>query len=249
MRYSVTLERGVDGGYMAWVHELWGCFARAPTRREVEAKIGPAIEEFREWLGVGAQEPPTGDAPREEAGTPGGPMDFAIVAEVDTPTRAADADSEALLEPDQAPLTREDWARQEGWLHLSRADLERLWGQFDRESLNWQPEGARRSARGHLVHIGMVELMYAAWTFDLRSPAGIAGFLQWTRRVAAERMRELAGVDRATVTQAEWGPRLEPWTPRKAARRLLWHERLHTRAIARLLGRRATIEPTAALRG
>jgi len=40
------------------------------------------------------------------------------------------------------------------------------------------------------------------------------------------------------VTLAEWAgsPRLEEWTPRKAARRLLWHELLHLRALERQPG-------------
>jgi len=46
MRYTVTLERGTDGGYTAWVHELLGCTARGASKGEVEAKIKPAIAEF-----------------------------------------------------------------------------------------------------------------------------------------------------------------------------------------------------------
>jgi hypothetical protein len=49
MRYTVTLERGTDAGYMAWVHELPGGVARGATREEVESKIGPAIADFLAW--------------------------------------------------------------------------------------------------------------------------------------------------------------------------------------------------------
>jgi hypothetical protein len=65
--------------------------------------------------------------------------------------------------------------------------------------------------REELIHIGLVELMYVAWTFDLQARASD---------------------DDGSVSYAEWAgpPRPAEWTARKAARRLLWHERLHTPA-------------------
>ena len=32
----MTLEHGTDGSYLAWVHELPGCFVRAPSREAVD---------------------------------------------------------------------------------------------------------------------------------------------------------------------------------------------------------------------
>ena len=86
--------------------------------------------------------------------------------------------------------------------------------------------------------MAFVELMYAMWTFDLRSRAGLTEFLTWTRRAAEERMQQLSENEAQDVTLAEWAgaPRPEEWTPRKAARRLLWHELLHLRALERLAG-------------
>jgi hypothetical protein len=184
LTYSVTLEHGSDGSYLAWVHELPGCFARGATREDMEANVGAAIREFADW-----------------AGEPDG--DFAVVDQVES-TIDSSEDTEVLLEPDREPLTPEDWERIERWLEKSRAELHDV----------------------DVQHIGFVELMYVAWTFDVDSKE----FLEWTRKVALERMRELAGTDDGKVTEARWAgaPRLEPWTARKAARRLLWHERLHT---------------------
>ena len=185
MTYSVTLEHGTDGSYLAWVHELPGCFARAQTRENVEAQLPDAIREFAEWAG-------------ERDG------DFAVVAEVESVIDSSE-DTEVLLDVDREPLTQDDWARIERWLERSRADT--LSGEADAQ------------------HLGFVELMYAAWTFDVDSKE----FLDWTRSVALARMRELAGSDDGRVTAALWSgaPRPEPWTARKAARRLVWHERLH----------------------
>lgn len=228
MRYAVTLERGRDGGYLAWVHELPGCFARAASRPAVEAKLRPAIEEFCRWLRA------AGEAVPEE------PVEYAIVAEVETPLLSAQADSDVLLEPDRAALDAPSLSRLEAWLRLSRRDLLRTLDRVDTAAWEWKPEGGPRSVREHLQHLAFVEFMYAAWTFDLRSKDGIAEFLSWTRRIALDRLRDLARSGDARVTQAAWSgaPRPESWTARKALRRLLWHERLHLRAIRRLLDRR-----------
>lgn len=90
-----------------------------------------------------------------------------------------------------------------------------------------------------MQHIAFVEFIHAAWAFDLSSKLGLIEFLRWTRRVVLTRMREVAQNDRGFLTSADWAgaPRPEPWTARKAARRLLWHERLHLRSVKRLLER------------
>jgi hypothetical protein len=82
--------------------------------------------------------------------------------------------------------------------------------------------------------------MYALWTFDLQSRQGLAQFLAWTRSVVAERLTALASSGSAELTHADWAgaPRPEPWTARKAARRLVWHELLHLRALERVDGGR-----------
>ncbi len=44
MTYSVTLEHGTDGSYLAWVHELPGCFVRGETRGDVDERLPAAIQ-------------------------------------------------------------------------------------------------------------------------------------------------------------------------------------------------------------
>jgi predicted RNase H-like HicB family nuclease len=48
--YSITVEHGSDGSYLAWVHELPGCFARGATREAVIANTSEAIAGLRDWL-------------------------------------------------------------------------------------------------------------------------------------------------------------------------------------------------------
>jgi predicted RNase H-like HicB family nuclease len=216
MTYSITLEHGSDGSYLAWVHELPGCFPRGATREVVLANVSGAIADFCEWLRRIGE-------PTETDG-----ITIAVTAEVESVIEA-DENSEVLVDPDREPLSKEDWRKLERWLVASRTALLSALDEISDERLEQRVEGRERTVREQLTHIAFVELMYAAWTFDLRSREGIADFLAWTRAVASERMRSLAAEDDGSVTYARWAgaPRPEPWTARKAARRLVWHELLH----------------------
>ena len=218
MTYSVTLERGTDGTFLAWVDELPGCAVRARSRAEVLAELPESIKAFAAWAGEAVPEP----------------VEIKVAEEVESAI-ATDEDTEVLVGVDRDPLTSEDWA----WIHTqlarSRAELIDLLGRLGEEELESRRDGSERTLREEIEHVASVELMYAMWTFDLRSPEGLADFASWTRRAAGERMQELAERGAQGVTLAEWAgaPRPEEWSPRKAARRLLWHELLHLRALER----------------
>jgi predicted RNase H-like HicB family nuclease len=216
--YAVTLERGTDGSYLGWVDGLPGCAVRASTRAEVLERLPGAIAEFREWSG--AARPAT--------------VRVEVAEEVESAI-GADEDTEVLVAVDRAALTGEEWARVEALLRRSRAELLALLARLGDDELEHRRAGGERTTREEVEHVAFVELMYALWTFDLHSRAGLAELLSWTRGVAAERLRALAAREADEVTWAEWGgaPRPEPWTARKAARRLVWHELLHLRALER----------------
>lgn len=216
MRYSITLEQGTDGSCLAWVHELPGCFARAATREQALSDSVQAVERFRRWLRE------CGEAVDEQD------VVVAVVDEVESVIEA-DEDTEVLLAPDTEPLSQADWGMLARWLSHSREDLLRALAALPDEKLNAKAAEGERTIRELVMHIAFVELMYSTWTFDLRSRAGLTEFLGWTRTVASERIDALAERGDSSLTYAEWAgaPRPEPWTARKAARRLIWHELLH----------------------
>lgn len=223
MTYSATLEHGSDGSYLAWVHELPGCFVRGVSREDVAGKLPDAIQEFLAWL--------------RDSGEPvdeGGGVGVVVVEEIESIVETSE-DSEALVHVDREPLTREDWAKVERWLAHSRRDLLQALSDLPDERLECRPDGSSRTLREELIHIAFVELMYAVWTFDLRTRAGLREYLDWTRNIAEARMHALSEHDDGSVTYAEWAgaPRVEEWTARKAARRLIWHELMHLRSLRR----------------
>ena len=216
--YEVTLERGTDGTYLAWVNDLPGCAVRGSSREDVLARLPAAIGEFLAWSGA-----PHAPSPESR-----------VVVEVES-TIEADEDTEALVSSDRRPLTEESWAETERWLARSRAELIRLLERLTDDELDSKREGNGRTLREEIEHVAFVELMYAVWTFDRQSREGLTEFLAWTRHIAGERLSALAREGAADLTWADWSgaPRPEPWTARKAARRLVWHELLHLRAIER----------------
>jgi predicted RNase H-like HicB family nuclease len=222
--YDVTLERGTDGTYLAWVNDLPGCAVRGSSREDVLERLPAAITDFVAWTGVA--DPPL--------------PDVRVVDEVASAIEA-DEDTEVLVSTDRAPLTEEGWAETQQWLARSRAELMSLLERSTDEELDSKREGSSRTVREEIEHVAFVELMYAVWTFDRESREGLAEFLAWTRGIADERLSVLAREGAADLTWANWGgaPRPEPWTARKAARRLVWHELLHLRALGRLGLRRA----------
>jgi len=210
------LERGSDGSYLAWVDELPGCFVRGASRDEVLVGAPAAIRDFLAWAGEPVPEV----------------IETRVTEEVASAIET-DEDTEALVALDRRPLGRSDWDRMEEWLERYREELMDLLRGLGDDALESRREGSERTIREEIEHVAFVELMYLVWTFDLRSREGLAAFLAWTRGLAVERMRDLAREGAAEVTWAEWAgaPRPEEWTPQKAARRLLWHELLHLRAI------------------
>ena len=218
VRYAVTLERGADGSYLAWVNKLPGCAVRGESRDDVLTRVPAAIRDFLRWAGVEGQVSP----------------EVAVVAEGESMIEAEE-DTEVLVPDDEAPLSRGDWTRVEALLNQSRDELLRLLATLSDDQLAAMREGSSRTVREEFEHVAFVELMYLMWTFDLRSRGGLSEFLGWTRSVTLERMGRLAEAASSQLTYADWAgaPRPEPWTPRKAARRLLWHELLHLRALER----------------
>lgn len=221
MQYSVTLEWDEPDVYLAWVHELPGCIAYGVSQKEALAKVPEAIERFRDWLRTAGEAIPVDQ------------ISFSTVEKVSS----AEKTSGVLLTWDEEPLTPEDWTRIERWLQHSRHELLDVLEDMREDQLEIAARDGARTIARQLRHIATVEFMYALWTFDLRAKQGIRALLEWTRQMAVTRMRALAEQRDQWLTVAEWAgtEHPEPWTARKAARRLVYHELWHLRSIRRLL--------------
>jgi len=224
-RYSVTLERSGADGYLAWIHELPGCYAFGTSREAAIAGVPEAVSHFCRWLLAAGEDVNTEDT------------SFDVVEEADAAEATAEGSAGVLLTWDQDSLTPQDWTRIERWLQQSRMELLRTLESMREEDLDLAAGDGARSIGSQLRHVASVEYMYALWTFDFHSRQGLREFLDWTHRTALERMRRLAERRDNRPTHATWAgdTNPEPWTARKAARRLVYHERWHLHSIRRLL--------------
>ena len=125
-------------------------------------------------------------------------------------------------------------------MRYSRADLLELVQGLDEETLDWQPPGEPRTIRNCLQHIAYVEPWYLSrLEIELPKdyPADVFGLLEYTRKIVVDCLSDfpkekMAGVFRPVNDPS---PVCNLWTARKVLRRLVDHERLHTRYIERVL--------------
>ncbi|MHC4342709.1 MAG: DinB family protein, partial [Planctomycetota bacterium] len=206
---------------------LCGCATWAATESEVLARIPAKIEEYVEWL-RGHGEITHG---------------FDGTVEVVERIRG----DEVLFTSDRVGATPEEVSRATKLLGWTRDDLLATLSGLPPQALDWDPPhrpvprwAQWRTARQILRHIALTEVgYYLSWIgYPAVDPGKIAG--EWRRVLddtRAETLRFLREVRGSTdrLRLAKRGG--EEWSVRKVLRRLVWHERIHTKSIRRILRR------------
>jgi len=223
----VWLLEGLDNaepGFQAWALDYLGLATWAPTRDEVLERMPAKYEEYRAWLGVHR----FGDL------EPGSRIDIAEEIHGD----------EVLFTPDRRPTTESEINRTVQLLQASRSDLISVLEDLPAAALDWDPPYERflpwaswRTARQVAVHIANTETHYylTAIGFDppwepVPSDSEWHSFLADRRADAIRFISELRGAsDLVRVDNTE------AWSVRKVLRRMVWHERLHTKSLRRIL--------------
>lgn len=233
-RYSLYLELDSSGACLAHVPDLPGCIAPGKNRKDAIAKTPKAIREYFAWLKRHGEKVrvPKKVALRVAGLSRDGPF---------TP-----GDRAALFKPDRAPLSREEMVTYFRRATYSRADLLALVRGLPNDVLDWKPEEDSMSIRRILRHIGNAEEWYVSrivkpetlppeWKGD--DELSIFKFLAMERRTVLRRLRQLTDDERSGVFYPKrWTEHPdEPWTARKALRRLLEHEREHLDHIREVL--------------
>lgn len=212
-RYQVFLETSADaleeGGYLAHVPELIGCAARGKTKDEAIANTRTAIAEV---LAVLRKHGAAGPAESE-------PIELDVT------------ETESLILPtDYAALSDDElealWER----ASFSRQELLDTLFNVSSDALTWRENKEAWAIRNILAHIAQADLWYASRLED-----GGLRELIWrmsaTRALLLQHLQNIPADQRARVTRHDG----EEWTPRKAARRMLEHEREHLDQIRNIL--------------
>jgi hypothetical protein len=229
-------EREVE----AVVFELPGCQCVAPDRDAIVELLPVVIAEHVAWLDQ------HGDVTRDAF-----PFDVEVVEEVPVASFTEVADGEFCFDDDLEPSSREDVETALRRMSYARADLLAVVRHLPEAVLDWRPPASAvasdewapgvRSVRDILDHIAGSDGYYARnvgsapWT----GPVGPKpGDLFEMRKHAVERLKALTARDLGaefTHRQPWQQSGFEHWTVRKSLRRIISHERFHTKEIEQQL--------------
>ncbi len=211
--YAVYLEASdealAEGGYLAHVPAVPGCTGRGATKDEAVARCREELGRTLDLLRRNGLLPDTDDESVELE-----------VREIDQPT----------LPTDFEPLTDAELADLPVRAAAMREELLAFIDQIPEEALDWSPDEESWPMRWVIAHLSSADLWYGS-----RMSAGGTPELKWrlqaTRQQLLDRVAELGRRADQPVTQHDG----EEWTPRKAARRMLEHEREHLAHLKELL--------------
>jgi len=229
MKIKVCLEVGPQGKG-AFVPEDPGCwvFGRTPARALEKERL--IVREWFSWLrrhGEQVSEPAEIE------------LEVAEILRVDyNPVEAGKP--EPLFWSEVPPITPGDLARTLQLMGYSRADLLELVQGLDEETLDWQPPGEPRTIRNCLQHIAYVEPWYLS-RLGIELPKeclkDVFELLQYARKIVIDCLSNFPKEKMAWVLQPVKDPSqvCNLWTARKVLQRLVDHEKLHARYIAKVL--------------
>jgi predicted RNase H-like HicB family nuclease len=233
MKVFVCLEVG-QGGTGAFVPECPGCWVFGRTMEKALEKVKVAVKEWLEWLeSHGERVPADANRLNVEVGE--------ILRVSYNPVEAGKP--EPLFWSEVAPIKKKDITRTIRLLKYSRSDMLNLVSDLDIEILDWQPPGKPRTIRNTLKHIGIVDWWYIT-RLEVEPPARFPGdvfkLLAYTREMVVDFLKNFPREKRSGVFQPEkYAGRKAKlcnlWTARKVLRRLVDHERLHTKYIEKVL--------------
>lgn len=218
-RVSVAMETN-GKGCIGFLVQLPGAYVRAPTEKECLSKVQAEVRSYMRWLGL---KPP----PRVRT---------AVVQWHQSSLPVEDADSEVLLDADRRKLRREEFdlltalARHSGKTFVKLYSKVRLkrWVDMDRDRPTFYGR-CPRSVQEVYEHVDSSQHYYLS-RMNVHTPQG--GDFMAVRELCLNRFRLsfVEGTSNMVFRMDE-----ELWTIRKVMRRLIWHDRIHAKAIVRIL--------------
>jgi hypothetical protein len=219
-RLSLAFETN-GRGCLGYIVQLPGAYVRAPTEREALAKVREEMKSYYRWLKT---RPPT-------------PVRTMIVQWHQSPLQVEDADSEILLDADRRPFRSDEFRN---LLDLVRYSGETLSSSYEGAELKeWVDESKRRNTfygpvpstiREVIQHVNSTQHFYLT-RLGVQLSNGIDDVMEARTRC----VDELARLHDGGVNSSIMGSQEELWTLKKVMRRLIWHDRIHGKAIIRMM--------------
>ena len=215
----------------AFVPDCPGCWVFGRTKERAIEKVRIAIIEWSEWLKKHGES--ISDISNKVE------IEVTEMLHVDyNPVEAGKP--EPLFWSEVLPVQRDDIERTVQLMGYSRKDLLDLLPNISDECLDWKPPGKPRTIRNCLKHIAYVEPWYInRLNIEVPEdyPDDVIELLNYTRNIVIECLKKFPKRKMRGIFQPKKNrnPVCDLWTARKVLRRLVDHERLHTKYIEKVL--------------
>lgn len=230
--YPVCFEGGIlRKAECIWEHSgedtiLWpvqypGAFARGASLAKAEAKLKADLDAWSDWTGQPVPEH----------------IAIEIVGEAACALDVRDADSDVLLAEEKTPLEWDEYERLRDMALGSAERFLRLYESVPDKDRSDNPVrqtfygAVPRTAREMYEHTKNVNAYYFG---EIGVDADNEGDILDCRRRGFEALERQPGFLENPVFEGSWD---EDWTLRKLLRRFIWHDRLHARAMERMIRR------------
>ena len=233
MLFHVGIENNNAGSRsIAWDLEHPGCYAYGKDADAALAAFPAALRAYSGW--INKHEPSWLHVQNVETSVDGVWNNYAVNDKFERVEPGENASAVASwFQYDWKPLTGDEIEQALKLLAWSRADLLKTIEGLGVERLDQTHPGERWSINGILLHIGDSEWRYMHRLGRAFSQADLPKTplerLEKVRRALIEALPGWEGLKQVAGSEGEF------WSPRKALRRSLWHERDHTEHIHKLI--------------
>ncbi len=227
---AVCLEIGPQGAG-AFVPDCPGCWVYGRTRERALKKVRVAIKQWFDWLEEHGENYPEAKRKFKIEVVESMAVDY-------NPVKAGKP--EPLFWSGVLPVNRDDIKRTIRLMNYSRQDLFDLVSNLTKEQLDFKPPGKPRSIRNCLKHLAYVEWWYVnRLNIEMpeKFPRDLFGLMNHIRELVIGVLEKFPREKMRGVYQPlrYKSPTCDLWTARKVLRRLVDHERIHTRYIQKVL--------------
>ena len=205
------------GDTLLYAVDLPGAYARGESLPAAIAKMTAEIKSYLAWKGD-----PVPDL-----------IEIVIAEEKESELDIRDADSDAILDSEKAPLTREEYEVLKALALRSAKDFQALYESIPDKDAGLSP--IRKTFYGQVPHTARE--MYAhtksvnAYYFgEIGIEADNEGDILTCRRRGFEALEAHPDFLHMPAAEGSYG---EYWSVRKMLRRFIWHDRIHARAMWR----------------
>ena len=158
-----------------------------------------------------------------------------IIQEKDCNLQIVDADSDILFDTEKVPLSREEYEELKALVLKSASDFYDLYSSISNKNESCLPQrrtfygAVPRTAQEMYEHTKNVNSYYFA---EIDVDVDNEGTIYDCRKRGFERLEQIPGFLNNVVIEGSYD---ELWSLRKVMRRFLWHDRIHAKAMYRMV--------------